>query len=272
MTYPLITVAGVYRSDAYYKRRTNETPKRFVRKYEIELFTEVYQYVILNEEKINLKKNTVIIAKPGQFRTSALHFSCHFVHARVSDATLCAAIDSLPNAFSISDEAPYLKLISQISSLVQKEDTASTIEITGLFMLLVSRLMREYRLGQSREEEQTEVKNDVVTLAQTFMSINYTEPITLADIAESVHLSPNYFHKLFTESCHITPRSYLRNVRLSKAKKLLQTTDFSITSISEKCGFSSYNYFCAVFKGRFGMTPMEYRKNKRHSYQTDDAD
>lgn len=105
MTYPLITVAGVYRSDAYYKRRTNETPKRFVRKYEIELFTEDYQYVILNEEKINLKKNTVIIAKPGQFRTSALHFSCHFVHARVSDATLCAAIDSLPNAFSISDEA-----------------------------------------------------------------------------------------------------------------------------------------------------------------------
>lgn len=270
MTYPLITLAGVYHSDLYYDRDADKTSKRVVQKYEIELFTENYKYITLDEEKISLKKNTVIIAKPGQFRTSALHFSCHFVHARVSDAVLRQALDSLPNAFVVCDEAPYIELISQIMSLLQSDDTAATVEITGLFLLLVSKLMREYRTSLNGEEEQSEVKKSAVMSAQTFMNINYHEFITLADIAESVHLSPNYFHKLFTETCHITPRNYLKNVRLSKAANLLQTTDYSVTSISERCGFSSYNYFCAVFKSRYAMTPLEYRKSKCRSYQTDE--
>ena len=53
--------------------------------------------------------------------------------------------------------------------------------------------------------------------------------------------------------------TYVRKKRLSKAKALLKTTDIPIPQISDKVGFSDYNYFLRAFKKEYGISPKKVR-------------
>ena len=64
--------------------------------------------------------------------------------------------------------------------------------------------------------------------------------------------------KLFLSYYHITPKQYVLDIRIRKAKQLLCDTPFSVTAIAEECGFSSVYHFCRVFKEKTGFTPTEY--------------
>lgn len=52
--------------------------------------------------------------------------------------------------------------------------------------------------------------------------------------------------------------------RLNIAKQLLLESDFSITEIAYRCGFSDASYFSKVFRSSVGVSPLEYRKNGTH--------
>ena len=60
-----------------------------------------------------------------------------------------------------------------------------------------------------------------------------------------------------------TPIRFLQDYRLEHARKLLETTDLEITDIAFQSGFSDSGYFSKVFRGKYGMTPTEWR------YQSD---
>ena len=54
---------------------------------------------------------------------------------------------------------------------------------------------------------------------------------------------------------------YIRTVRLQKAKKLLQTTDYKIVEIADKVGFQHTPYFSRLFSEEFGASPRDFRGN-----------
>ena len=57
-----------------------------------------------------------------------------------------------------------------------------------------------------------------------------------------------------------TLRDYIIDFRLNMAKNYLATTTLNVTSVAEKTGFSSYAYFIKVFREKFGLAPLKYRK------------
>jgi AraC-like DNA-binding protein len=77
-------------------------------------------------------------------------------------------------------------------------------------------------------------------------------------IAKQIGISEVYLRKLFLSYYHITPKQYVLDIRIRKAKQLLCDTPFSVTAIAEECGFSSVYHFCRVFKEKTGFTPTEY--------------
>ena len=79
-----------------------------------------------------------------------------------------------------------------------------------------------------------------------------------AALAEQLGISEVYLRKLFATHYNISPKQYILELRISKAKQLLVDTPFSITAIAEECGFSSLYHFCRVFKQRTGQTPTQY--------------
>lgn len=88
---------------------------------------------------------------------------------------------------------------------------------------------------------------------------HYTENISLEDVSENVHLSPSYFSSLFKEKTSISFTSYVNQLKIERAKKLLKKTDMTLVDIAMSLGFCSQSYFSSVFKKHVGMSPKQYR-------------
>ena len=95
---------------------------------------------------------------------------------------------------------------------------------------------------------------------EQYISNHYKENITLDLLSEKTFMNKFYMVHAFKQYKGISPINYLIQLRVTKAKELLATTDRSIAQISDDCGFSSQSYFSQVFKKETHMTPNEYRK------------
>jgi len=93
-----------------------------------------------------------------------------------------------------------------------------------------------------------------------FIQENFAEKLTLEDIADAASVSTRECLRCFRASIHQSPMDYLIDYRVQTAKKLLQTTDLSITDIALRCGFNSNSYFTKIFHRSCGKTPNAYRK------------
>jgi two-component system, response regulator YesN len=92
-----------------------------------------------------------------------------------------------------------------------------------------------------------------------YVGQHFQEKISLQDTAESVHLSPSYFSKLFKVEMRITFTEYLNDIRIEEAKKLLLSTEMHLGDVGYSCGFEDQSYFTKVFKKSVGIAPSRYR-------------
>lgn len=77
-------------------------------------------------------------------------------------------------------------------------------------------------------------------------------------LAEKLGVSEVYLRRLFAAHCGITPKQYILDLRVEKAKQLLSDHLYTVTEVAEKCGFAGVYHFCRVFKQRTGTTPSDY--------------
>ena len=89
---------------------------------------------------------------------------------------------------------------------------------------------------------------------------NYMEKITLADIADLVHLSVSECCRFFKRVTNSTIVEYLTDYRVKQSLDLLRFSDMGMSEIAYEVGFSSASYFVDRFKKNVGMPPTEYRK------------
>lgn len=102
-------------------------------------------------------------------------------------------------------------------------------------------------------------RNNINEVAE-YIQRNCHEKISLDDLSERFFISKCYLSRRFKEATNFTVNEYLTVQRLKKARKLLETTGYSMTQVSEETGFESVSYFEKVFKKHMGLTPLKYRK------------
>ena len=101
---------------------------------------------------------------------------------------------------------------------------------------------------------------DRILTMMAFIQENFAEKLTLEEIADSAAVSTRECLRCFRAAIHQSPMEYLIEYRVQMAKKLLDTTDLSITDIALRCGFNSNSYFTKLFHRSCGKTPNAYRK------------
>lgn len=101
--------------------------------------------------------------------------------------------------------------------------------------------------------------NKVIKRAAEYITNHFSEPVTLADVAENIHLNASYLSTLFKQVTGFSFKEYLNNIRIEEAQRLLANTDYPIMEIAIACGFSDQSYFTKVFKKHTGLTPKQYR-------------
>ena len=88
----------------------------------------------------------------------------------------------------------------------------------------------------------------------------YHTNITLADLTKHFNRSPSHISHLFKKESGMSIRAYCNNLKLEDAEKLLLHTDSTITEIAFDVGFNDSSYFIFLFKKRFGVSPLQYRR------------
>lgn len=111
-------------------------------------------------------------------------------------------------------------------------------------------------------EQQDGVRKEVAQV-KNYIQHHYKDGDLSPDhLAAMVYLSPGYLSAVFKEETGVTINRYVREVRMNKAKELLENTNMKILSISAEVGFSSSTYFCRSFREFFGVSPESCRKGQ----------
>lgn len=98
-----------------------------------------------------------------------------------------------------------------------------------------------------------------VRQSKAFMEKYHAGKIALNDLASAAFMSRFHYVRAFQKVYGLTPISYLRDLRISKTKKLLRK-GLSVTQVCLDVGYESLPTFSAVFKRSTGYTPSEYQK------------
>lgn len=96
-------------------------------------------------------------------------------------------------------------------------------------------------------------------LLQERINAQLDQPLSLANMASWVNLSPYHFARLFRASFGCAPYQYVHEQRLIRARDMLRKRSSKITAIALTCGFNDSSQFSRAFKARFGVTPSRYR-------------
>jgi AraC family transcriptional regulator len=95
-----------------------------------------------------------------------------------------------------------------------------------------------------------------------YMRTHLDQQISLAELAAVCSISVSHFTRTFRQATRRSPHAFLTDLRLEKAKELLEQTHLSITSIALSCGFEQPQYFATQFRRKLGWTPSAWRRQR----------
>jgi two-component system response regulator YesN len=165
-----------------------------------------------------------------------------------------ARIRRLLDSASADDKESTGRLARTLWRTRRQEDT---IRVFGdAVMLIVDQVRRDSSCSDER----------VADRAREVVREQFTDPsLSVAMIAESLGLSPNYLSSLYKKATDTNMTDYIAEVRLNAAADALSNSDALVYEIAERVGYSSPYHFSTRFKRRFGLAPLQYRK--LHSFR-----
>lgn len=109
--------------------------------------------------------------------------------------------------------------------------------------------------GADPQEERT------INQLTRYLQEHLADELSLGVLADEFHLSAQYISQLFKSEIGVNFLTYLTNIRMEKAKKLLLVTSLPISEVSERSGYADYRVFTKTFKKYEGLTPSQYRRD-----------
>lgn len=112
---------------------------------------------------------------------------------------------------------------------------------------------------------QGKVYSAPIQKALDYIGFHYTEDISLNTVADFVYLNRDYLSRQFKKEVGTNFSEYLMNMRMKRAKRLLETTNMRISDIALSVGITNMSYFSTVFHKSFGCTPNDIRKQQKNT-------
>lgn len=170
--------------------------------------------------------------------------------SRVKYPSMAFVIVSGYDDFSYCREALRLQITDYILKPVNYEEFGSCID-----RLTISLYNNEVK------EKPVVKKERVITGITKYMQEHLSEDVSLHILSEEFHLNSQYISQLFRNEIGVNFLTYLTNIRMEHAKKLLLSSSLSIAEVSEQSGYGDYRVFTKVFKKSEGITPSQYRRD-----------
>jgi AraC-like DNA-binding protein len=141
----------------------------------------------------------------------------------------------------------------------------SPIAARGILHELIAWVIRDHRAEQLRQDRPPASYSPPIVKVMEWLGQHLDENISVSDLADVAGLSPSYFRRWFHREVGSSPRDYVTQLRVERAKRLLAESDRSITDIAMDLGYSTSAYFTAVFHAETGTTPSDFRRQLREA-------
>ncbi|QUH28383.1 AraC family transcriptional regulator [Vallitalea guaymasensis] len=262
---------------SYYYRHWKQFNMKFHKHDEIEIM-----YVIKGRCTIRTEEQKYILKK-GDF----ILLDANVPHALIVDEEETCRMLNIEFRFikSVTRYLTFGELVSQVKSVrtmlemkkshIQLIDTGEVYNDLHKIInelnqnkenLMIQILLMQLMIDVSRQlvhftDQSISSKNKYVKKAIEYLYHHYDCDIKVSHIAESINIHEGYLYRIFKQSTGKTIMNYLMEIRLDKAKLMLENTDVSITDIAEYIGINSRQYFTYIFKRYYKLTPSNYRNN-----------
>ncbi len=230
--------------------------------YEMEIITAGSGYYYINGAKIPLTRGCGYLVTPVDFHSIEGEFGIYniaFNEAMVSNEVMNVIISVNP-ATIVSfapDEFEYIE--KSLKTLCDEYQDDQLLKECAMQALLDFILIKYLRKLDAPSENQCRSDMAVMRIA-SYVKFNFKNKLTLSQVAEAVHLTPNYVGEIFAKKMGISFNSYLMQTRLNYAKNLLMRGNCTVEEAALSSGFASQTYFSDCFRKQFGYTPTSVKK------------
>lgn len=152
----------------------------------------------------------------------------------------------------------FKRVWSEIYDCADSSDYIRDMRIFEKLTSLLTLLMDESWHPGIKDSESVKIQN--LQNIKEYIDIHYNEKITLDSLAEKFFINKFYLTRIFKNQFGVSINSYISQIRITHAKRLLRFTDKTIEEIASECGINDANYFSRMFKKIEGVSPHEFRK------------
>jgi len=143
-----------------------------------------------------------------------------------------------------------IDLFKDLTICWNEQQKGYTMKSHALFMLILNRLAEI--IIYNVDADSGDYRINKIT---RYITTHYSEKLNVNDLADQVHLNPDYFGQLFKRETGMVVHQYITKVRIQNAETLLQSGGYKIYEAANHCGFSDVYYFYKTFKALRGFPP-----------------
>lgn len=192
--------------------------------------------------------------KNNPWETTWVYFSGSLAHHYVNLFDTTKAEKIIP----IQSNTTMIKALEDIRHVLEKGYAETfLIQASSILALLLSSLHYAYD-GLAYQKQPLDCIVD-------YMVAHVHKKLTLDQLSQKMHLSKDYFTKVFYHKFGYTPIDYFIRIKIQQACQILITTDYSVTETAAMLGYNDSLYFSRIFKKKMGCSPNQYRK-QHNSY------
>ncbi len=137
----------------------------------------------------------------------------------------------------------------------------SELLLSGMLYHLIMTVIRHHLPVNPKDMELSGTDQSILS-AMDYIEHNFLKDPSLSETAKHVGLSSSHFSRIFKQATGVSYTEYLNYIRVEHGRRLLLTTDLSVSEIAQLSGFDNGNYFCNVTKKLLGSSPSQLRKNQ----------
>ncbi len=152
------------------------------------------------------------------------------------------------------------KLLDLCDSIFAAEGPLSELEALSFF----------FQLFSFHEKKNNITGNRYVKEAKKYMNINFYRNVSITEVSDAIGVDDRYLYNLFIKHENMSPKKYLTNLKLNRAKHMLKNTNSPISEIAISTGFQDALSFSRFFSKNIGYSPSMYRKINNTHKQTDE--
>ena len=254
-------------SDIYISRKQDNVwaKKHWHNYYEIIYYENIKGCCTLNGEKSEITDKSLFLLTPKDFHEvmteesengSALIIA---FNERIIDSAVLDVITRGPIVTYGIDERLSGKL-SELSEVFTLDGVYREQRLRHLFNCILFEILEKSSAYVGEGGEISPIVRESISV----MLSDPTAALSLSFFANKFRVTEAYFSRLFHKHAGVSFKKYLTELRLEYAKQLLKENKISIIDVGYECGFNTPSQFYRAFKGAFGVTPKDYRREKHN--------